>query len=92
MRDLLTAAAATLLILAPTGAALARDPGAGIPGRTIRIIVPFAPGGATDILARLIGRRVAERWAGTPQALIERIRADTVKWGKVVKAAGVKIE
>jgi tripartite-type tricarboxylate transporter receptor subunit TctC len=86
MRDLLTAAAATLLILAPTGTALARDPGAGFPSRTIRIIVPFAPGGATDILARLIGRRVAERW-GQPVVIDNRGGAGgTVGMGVAAKA------
>jgi len=33
----------------------------GFPMRPVRVIVPFAAGGGTDILARLIGQRLSER-------------------------------
>jgi tripartite-type tricarboxylate transporter receptor subunit TctC len=35
---------------------------AQVPGRTITIIVPFTPGTGPDILARLIGDEMAQRW------------------------------
>ena len=32
------------------------------PDRTVRIIVPFPPGGPTDILMRVVGQRLSEMW------------------------------
>lgn len=31
-------------------------------GKTINLIVPFAPGGASDILSRLVGQKLNEQW------------------------------
>lgn len=35
---------------------------ARFPTRAVRAIVPYAPGGGTDILARVIGEKLYERW------------------------------
>jgi tripartite-type tricarboxylate transporter receptor subunit TctC len=35
------------------------------PGSTIRYIVPFPPGGLTDVMARQVGQQLAERWKVT---------------------------
>ena len=39
------------------------------PMKPIRIVVPWAPGGSTDVLARLIGIKMSENW-GQP-AVVE---------------------
>src|ERR1700756_4670137 len=42
--------------------ALAQAPADKYPEKPIRIIVPFAPGGSVDILARVIGQKLTENW------------------------------
>ena len=33
------------------------------PGTTLRYIVPFPPGGLTDVMARLVGQQLGSRWS-----------------------------
>ena len=39
------------------------------PTKTIRLLLPFAPGGAGDVLARLTGQRLQEKWGA--QVVVE---------------------
>ena len=78
------------------------------PQRALRVIVPFSTGTAADIVARLnseIARgmrdpAVIKRLAGegvdavtsSPEEFAARVKSEMEKWGKVVRAAGIKPE
>jgi tripartite-type tricarboxylate transporter receptor subunit TctC len=73
-------------LLAP-GPAAAQDHAESYPNRTIRMVVPFPPGGPADIIARVIAQKMTEVWG---QAVIVENRpgANTVIGAQaVVKAA-----
>lgn len=50
---------AVLLGAIACGPAMSPD---AYPGKPLRIIVPFAPGGGIDILGRTLGQKLSERW------------------------------
>jgi hypothetical protein len=45
-----------------TVAAHAQTPEQTYPNKPLRLIVPFAAGGASDILARIVGKKLTENW------------------------------
>ncbi len=51
-----------VLFLTTIASALAQDATHNYPTKTVRMIVPFAPGGATDVLARIVSQKLYERW------------------------------
>jgi tripartite-type tricarboxylate transporter receptor subunit TctC len=60
---LVSAIVATAALQAPIGAYAqdGKDAAAGYPSRPVRFITPAAPGGTTDILARLFSQRLTEQ-------------------------------
>lgn len=55
---LLVAAAAALALALPTASVLAQ---AAYPNKPIRLIVPFPPGGGTDMIARTVAQKLADQ-------------------------------
>jgi tripartite-type tricarboxylate transporter receptor subunit TctC len=68
--------AAAAAVLAASGAC-AQSAADKYPEKPIKIIVPFAPGGSTDILARVIGQKLTEKW-GQPVIVETRPGAATM--------------
>jgi len=82
-RDLLTLRAATCLGL-PTASALAQS---ALPKGNITLVVPFAAGGATDVVSRLVAQKLSERIART--IVVENVAGGggSIGAAKVAKAA-----
>ena len=52
------------------GAAAAQD-AASYPDRPIKIVVPFPPGGAADIYARMVGQKLSDAWGNKQPVVID---------------------
>jgi tripartite-type tricarboxylate transporter receptor subunit TctC len=69
-----------LAVLSALAALAAAPVHAQYPERPIRILIPFTPGGGTDILARMLGQKFSEAWG-------QQVVADNRPGGNGVIAA-----
>src|SRR5687768_10903531 len=67
----MTTAALTLAGALLAAVAATESRAQGYPSRSVRVIVPYAASSTPDIMARLIGQRVAEAWG--QQVIVENI-------------------
>lgn len=68
------------------GQAASTSSGQAYPGRPIRVIVPFAPGGGSDVMARFLGPRLADRF-GQPVVVDNRPAASGIVGADLVAKA-----
>jgi tripartite-type tricarboxylate transporter receptor subunit TctC len=90
---------ASALACAAAPAALAQGTAASFPTKQIRVIVPFTPGSATDVMGRIVGERLTAVWgqpvivdnrpgAGGTIGIREAARADPDGYTLVVVSSG----
>lgn len=71
-----------LLATAPLLPSAARAQ-AAYPNRPVRLVVPYPPGGATDVIARMIGEKLTTQW-GQPVVIENRAGAGATIGAEVV--------
>jgi tripartite-type tricarboxylate transporter receptor subunit TctC len=72
-----------LLLIGAWSAAAADDSAKDYPSRTIRMIVPFPPGGPADTIARIVGQKMSEHW-GEPVIIENRAGGNTAIGAQLV--------
>jgi tripartite-type tricarboxylate transporter receptor subunit TctC len=83
----MTSCIRNLITLACLGLGLLPAQAQTYPAKPVRIVVPFAAGGATDVIARAIGQRLGEAWG--QQVIVENKPGANTQLGAadVAKAA-----
>jgi tripartite-type tricarboxylate transporter receptor subunit TctC len=76
-RGVTAAVLGAALTLFAAHSVLAQSPVDKYPEKPIKIIVPFAPGGSVDLVARIIGQKFTETW-GQPNLIEARPGAGTM--------------
>lgn len=69
--------AAALLAAAAQGPVCAQE---AFPARTVKIVVPSAPGSTTDSLARILADQLKQRWGATP-VIVENVAGAAMNIG-----------
>jgi tripartite-type tricarboxylate transporter receptor subunit TctC len=81
---LLALGLSVLPFAAPAAAQVAIDTDARTyPNRTVRIVVPFPPGGPADLIARFVGQKLSEDW-GQPVVIENRAGGNTAPAAQAV--------
>ena len=80
--------AAALALICATASAQPASTGSGqaYPSKPVRLVVPFSPGGSSDIVARLVGQKLTEFW-GQPFVIDNRPGAGGAVGAEVVARA-----
>jgi tripartite-type tricarboxylate transporter receptor subunit TctC len=73
-----------LAMLACAATAQSAEP--DYPARPIRLLIPFPPGGSTDLLARFVGQRLTEAW-GQPAVADNRVGANGIVAAEIAARA-----
>jgi tripartite-type tricarboxylate transporter receptor subunit TctC len=83
---LLAATLACAGLCVATTATAQSKPGAAFPTKPVRLIVPYAPGGGLDFIARLVSQPLNERW-GVPVIVDNRPGASGMVGSSIVAKA-----
>jgi tripartite-type tricarboxylate transporter receptor subunit TctC len=73
-------------LLAATPAAAQGDAAATYPNKTVRVVVPFPPGGPADLIARFVSQKLSEDW-GHPVVIENRAGGNTAPAAQAVARA-----
>ncbi len=69
---------AALFLLAAAVASAAAETAADFPSRPVKLLVPFAAGGPTDVVARILADLLSARWGGQSVVIENRPGAGTI--------------